>query len=70
MGCARFGDAPPTPSTRSRAGTTMVPVIHNTDTVSAPILVGVDGSEHSHDALVLAARLAEAGRDLLLVHVR
>ncbi|HEX5617559.1 MAG TPA: universal stress protein [Solirubrobacteraceae bacterium] len=44
-------------------------MVENTDTMSAPIVVGVDGSERSHDAVVLAARLAESGQDLLLVHV-
>jgi nucleotide-binding universal stress UspA family protein len=47
----------------------MLAVVENTDTMSAPIVVGVDGSERSHDAVVLAARLAGPGQELLLVHV-
>jgi nucleotide-binding universal stress UspA family protein len=37
--------------------------------MTAPVIVGVDGSERSEDAVVLAADLAEPGRELLLVHV-
>jgi hypothetical protein len=36
---------------------------------SAPIVVGVDGSERSRDALALATRLADPGQHLLLTHV-
>jgi nucleotide-binding universal stress UspA family protein len=35
----------------------------------APLIVGVDGSERSADALALAARLAEPGQRLVLAHV-
>jgi nucleotide-binding universal stress UspA family protein len=35
----------------------------------APLIVGVDGSERSGDALALAARLAEPGQRLVLAHV-
>jgi nucleotide-binding universal stress UspA family protein len=35
-----------------------------------PIVVGVDGSEGSRDALALAARLVQPGQHLLLAHVR
>jgi nucleotide-binding universal stress UspA family protein len=35
-----------------------------------PIVVGVDGSEGSRDALTLAARLVQPGQHLLLAHVR
>jgi Universal stress protein family len=31
-----------------------------------PLIVGVDGSERSHDALALAARLAESGQSISL----
>ena len=34
-----------------------------------PLIVGIDGSERSRDALALAARLAESGQSMLLVHV-
>jgi nucleotide-binding universal stress UspA family protein len=34
-----------------------------------PIVVGVDGSERSRDALALAAKLADPGQCLLLTHV-
>ena len=37
--------------------------------MTAPVIVGVDGSERSQDAVVLAADLAEPGSELLLVHV-
>jgi nucleotide-binding universal stress UspA family protein len=36
---------------------------------SAPIVVGVDGSERSRDALALATRLADPGQHVLLTHV-
>jgi nucleotide-binding universal stress UspA family protein len=35
----------------------------------APLIVGVDGSERSADALTFAARLAEPGQRLVLAHV-
>jgi nucleotide-binding universal stress UspA family protein len=35
----------------------------------APLIVGVDGSERSADALAFAARLAEPGQRLVLAHV-
>jgi nucleotide-binding universal stress UspA family protein len=35
----------------------------------APLIVGVDGSERSRDALALAVQLAEPGRGVLLAHV-
>ena len=35
----------------------------------APLIVGVDGSERSVDALALAVRLAEPGQRVVLVHV-
>jgi nucleotide-binding universal stress UspA family protein len=35
----------------------------------APLIVGVDGSERSHDALALAVQLAEPGQRLVLAHV-
>jgi nucleotide-binding universal stress UspA family protein len=38
-------------------------------TPAGPIVVGVDGSERSRDALVLAAKLADPGQRLLLTHV-
>jgi nucleotide-binding universal stress UspA family protein len=38
-------------------------------TSAGPIVVGVDGSERSRDALVLAAKLADTGQRLLLTHV-
>jgi hypothetical protein len=31
-----------------------------------PLIVGIDGSERSHDALALAARLAESGQSISL----
>jgi nucleotide-binding universal stress UspA family protein len=37
---------------------------------TTPIIVGIDGSERSLDALALAARLAGPGQHALLVHVR
>jgi nucleotide-binding universal stress UspA family protein len=37
--------------------------------VTAPLVVGVDGSERSRDALALAARLSDGGQNVLLVHV-
>lgn len=37
--------------------------------MTAPIIVIVDGSQPSQDAVVLAARLADPEQDLLLVHV-
>ena len=36
---------------------------------AAPLIVGVDGSERSHDALALAVQLAEPGQRLVLAHV-
>jgi nucleotide-binding universal stress UspA family protein len=36
---------------------------------STPLVVGVDGSERSRDALALAARLADPGQRVLLAHV-
>lgn len=36
---------------------------------SAPLVVGVDGSDRSRDALALAARLADDAQDVLMVHV-
>ena len=39
------------------------------DQPSQPLIVGVDGSERSGDALALAARLAEPGQRLVLAHV-
>jgi nucleotide-binding universal stress UspA family protein len=36
---------------------------------TSPIVVGVDGTERSRDALALAARLAEPGQRVLLTHV-
>jgi nucleotide-binding universal stress UspA family protein len=36
---------------------------------AAPLIVGVDGSERSADALALAAQLAESGQRLVLAHV-
>jgi nucleotide-binding universal stress UspA family protein len=38
-------------------------------TDTAPLVVGVDGSERSRDALALAARLAGDAQDVLMVHV-
>jgi nucleotide-binding universal stress UspA family protein len=35
----------------------------------APLIVGVDGSERSRDALALAVQLAEPGQRVMLVHV-
>jgi nucleotide-binding universal stress UspA family protein len=35
-----------------------------------PLLVGIDGSERSLDALALAARLADPGQHVLHIHVR
>jgi nucleotide-binding universal stress UspA family protein len=35
-----------------------------------PLVVGIDGSERSLDALALAARLADPGQHVLLIHVR
>ena len=35
----------------------------------APLIVGVDGSERSRDALALAVQLAEPGQGVLLAHV-
>ena len=35
-----------------------------------PLVVGIDGSERSLDALALAARLADPGQQVLLIHVR
>jgi hypothetical protein len=35
----------------------------------APLIVGVDGSERSRDALALAVQLAEPGQGILLAHV-
>jgi nucleotide-binding universal stress UspA family protein len=37
---------------------------------TTPIIVGIDGSERSLDALALAARLADPGQQVLLIHVR
>jgi hypothetical protein len=37
---------------------------------TAPLVVGIDGCERSLDALALAARLADPGRHVLLIHVR
>jgi nucleotide-binding universal stress UspA family protein len=36
---------------------------------STPLVVGVDGSERSRDALALATRLADPGQQVLLAHV-
>ncbi len=36
---------------------------------TSPLVVGIDGSQRSLDALALAARLAEPGQHLLLIHV-
>jgi nucleotide-binding universal stress UspA family protein len=36
---------------------------------ASPVVVGVDGSERSRDAVELAARLADPGQPVLLVHV-
>jgi nucleotide-binding universal stress UspA family protein len=36
---------------------------------AAPLIVGIDGSERSRDALALAALLADPGQQVLLVHV-
>jgi nucleotide-binding universal stress UspA family protein len=38
-------------------------------TSAGPIVVGIDGSERSRDALTLAAKLADPGQRLLLTHV-
>jgi nucleotide-binding universal stress UspA family protein len=38
-------------------------------TDTAPLVVGVDGSDRSRDALALAARLANDAQDVLMVHV-
>jgi nucleotide-binding universal stress UspA family protein len=38
-------------------------------TDTAPLVVGVDGSERSRDALALAVRLARDAQEVLLVHV-
>jgi nucleotide-binding universal stress UspA family protein len=37
---------------------------------AAPLVVGIDGSERSLDALALAARLADPGQHVPLIHVR
>jgi nucleotide-binding universal stress UspA family protein len=37
--------------------------------MTAPIIVGVDGSDRSRDAVTLATRLAESEQELLVVHV-
>ena len=36
---------------------------------ATPLVVGVDGSERSRDALALAAQLADPGQRMLLTHV-
>src|SRR5687767_7705258 len=36
---------------------------------TTPLVVGVDGTERSRDALALAARLADPGQRVLLTHV-
>ena len=65
-GCPRREDAQATPSTRAAANGSMETVVISQP---APIVVGVDGSERSRDALALATRLADPGQQLLLTHV-
>lgn len=66
MGLLLRLDAPATPSTRAPADGRIGAVVtcHTT-----PLVVGVDGSERSRDALALAAQLADPGQRMLLIHV-
>jgi nucleotide-binding universal stress UspA family protein len=66
VGCASREDAWATPSTPERAGGSIEAVVISH---TSPVVVGVDGSERSRDALALAARLAEPEQQILLTHV-
>lgn len=66
MGCPPRRDARATPSIRARADGRMGGVVNSQ---TNPLVVGVDGSERSRDALALAARLAHPGQPVLLTHV-
>lgn len=66
VACPSRKDARATPSTKARAGGSLVIVVISQST---PLVVGVDGSERSRDALALAAGLADPGQQLLLTRV-
>ena len=66
VGVSAGADAASDPSIRARADGGMGAVVILQTT---PLVVGVDGTERSRDALALAARLADPDQRVLLTHV-
>jgi nucleotide-binding universal stress UspA family protein len=66
MGYPPRADARPTPSIPARPDRRIGAIVNSQAT---PLVVGVDGTERSRDALALAAQLADSDQRVLLTHV-